>query len=79
MGGALDTAPLHEAAEGEIEKGLHACQIAVGFDGDVAWTQSFGAAKDATRFGVASATKPIVASAIWILIACAYWLWTSTK
>ena len=68
MSDKIETAPLREAAEREIADGLTACQVAVGCDGDVVWTQSFGTASDRTRFSVASATKPIVASAVWILI-----------
>jgi CubicO group peptidase (beta-lactamase class C family) len=64
----IDVAPLHEAAQHEIDCGLAACQVAVARDGGVVWTASFGAADDETRFGVASATKPIVASAVWLLI-----------
>jgi len=64
----IDPAPLREAAEKEIADGLAGCQLAVGREGDLAWTQSFGAAGPETRFPVASATKPIVASALWLLI-----------
>ena len=37
-------------------------------DGEIVYFESFGTADDETRFGVASATKPIVASATWHLI-----------
>ena len=68
MATSIDPAPLREAAEKEIADGLAGCQLAVGCEGEVAWTQSFGIAESATRFPVASATKPIVASALWWLI-----------
>ena len=65
----LATDKLREAAALEIEQGLRACQLAVGRAGEIIWTESFGQADPETRFGIASATKPIVASAIWILMA----------
>ena len=68
MSARLDVEPLREAAEREIADGLTACQLAVAQGGDIVWTQSFGTADVETRFGVASATKPIVASAVWLLI-----------
>lgn len=68
MASRLDIRPLREAAERAIEKGLHACQLAVAKDGAVVWTETFGRATPATRFPVASATKPIVASAVWLLM-----------
>jgi len=64
----VDVSELREIAAGEIASGLSACQLAVGREGRVLWTESFGAAQPQTRFGVASATKPIVASAVWLLI-----------
>ena len=64
----IDVAPLRQAAEGEIANGLAACQLAVAREGEIVWTESFGAADPETRFAVASATKPIVASAVWLLI-----------
>ena len=64
----IDVSALREAAAQEIDSGLAACQLAVGRHGQLLWTESFGAADPETRFGVASATKPIVASAIWLLI-----------
>ncbi len=68
MGTEIDCEPLRKAAEREIAGGLAACQLAVALDGEVVWTESFGAADAETRFGVASATKPIVASAVWLFI-----------
>ena len=64
----LDIAPLKTAAEAAIADGLAACQVAVARNGRISWTESFGSAEPATRFWIASATKPIVASAIWLLI-----------
>ena len=63
-----DCAPLRRSAEQEIADGLAACQVAVAREGEIVWTESFGAADVETRFGVASATKPIVASAVWLFI-----------
>jgi CubicO group peptidase (beta-lactamase class C family) len=68
MNGEIDFQPLREAAEAEIANGLAACQLAIGRDGKILWTESFGTADTETRFPVASATKPIVASAIWLLL-----------
>ena len=65
----VDIAALEQAAEQEIKDGLTACQVAVGLEGEVVWTRTFGEASAATRFWVASATKPIVSSAVWQLIA----------
>ena len=60
---------LMAAARADVERGwLPACQVAVGKDGDIVAFETFGAADDATRFCVFSATKPFVASAVWILI-----------
>lgn len=68
MSREIDAAPLRAAAVQEIADGLAACQVAVARDGEVVYFESFGTADDETRFGVASATKPIVASATWHLI-----------
>lgn len=68
MTAKIDIAPLREAAQAEIANGLTACQVAVAREEEVVWTESFGGASEATRFAVASATKPIVASAIWQLM-----------
>jgi CubicO group peptidase (beta-lactamase class C family) len=64
----IDVSALQATAQQEVDGGLAACQVAVARSGEVVWTASFGAADDDTRFGVASATKPIVASAVWLLI-----------
>ena len=68
MSSDIDVSALRAAAEREIADGLAACQVAVARDGEVVYFESFGSADDDTRFGVASATKPIVASATWHLI-----------
>jgi len=68
MAKAIDPTALREAAQREVDQGLQACQLAVGFEDRVVWTESFGSADPETRFRVASATKPIVASAIWLLV-----------
>lgn len=68
MSSEIDVSSLRAAAEEEIAGGLAACQFAVARDRDVVAFESFGAASPETRFGVASATKPIVASATWHLI-----------
>jgi CubicO group peptidase (beta-lactamase class C family) len=68
MSNDIDVSALRAAAAREIADGLAACQVAVGRDGEVVYFESFGSADDETRFGVASATKPIVASATWHLI-----------
>jgi len=64
----IDCSALAEAAEAEIRAGLTACQLAVGYRGEVVWRRAFGSADDDTRFWVASATKPIVSAAVWLLI-----------
>jgi CubicO group peptidase (beta-lactamase class C family) len=65
----LDTSALEAAAHREVEAGLAGCQIAVARDNELVWTQGFGNATPATRFWVASATKPILSSAVFHLIA----------
>ncbi len=64
----FDRTPLREACREEIAKGLIACQVAVGYDDEIVYRETFGEALDDTRFWVASATKPIVASAVWVLM-----------
>ena len=68
MPASIDTRALASAAEDEIAGGLTGCQLAVGHGGRIVWTASYGSAREATRFWVASATKPITASAIWLLM-----------
>ena len=69
MTATVDVDALRSAAQREIDRGLVACQVAVARDGDVVWTETFGAADASSRFMVASATKPIVASAVWQFLA----------
>ena len=65
----MDFGPLLAAAERLVTSGTTpACQLAVARDNEVVCFETFGAATDATRFCVFSATKPIVASAAWLLI-----------
>lgn len=60
---------LETAAADVARRGVPACQLAVARDGEVVAFETFGAATNATRFCVFSATKPIVASAVWLLLA----------
>ena len=63
-------AELLDAARADVESGqVPACQIAVARRNEIVAFDTFGDATDTTRFGIFSATKPIVASAIWLLIA----------
>jgi CubicO group peptidase (beta-lactamase class C family) len=65
----MDAGPVLEAARKLVDDGdTPACQVAVARDGELVCFETFGAATNATRFCVFSATKPIVASAVWILI-----------
>src|SRR5450755_423859 len=65
----MDAGPVLEAARRLVDDGTTpACQVAVAHDGEIVCFETFGAATNATRFCVFSATKPIVASAVWILI-----------
>ena len=68
MGTPLDTRAVRDAAQRLVDDGLPACQVAVARHGEVVWTETFGDATDATRFRVASATKPIVAAAVLVLL-----------
>ena len=55
-------------ARREVDDGLlPACQVAVGYGGEVVAFEAAGAATTSTRFPVFSCTKPIVASAAWVL------------
>jgi CubicO group peptidase (beta-lactamase class C family) len=61
--------PLLDAADALVAQGATpACQLAVARDNEVVLFETFGAATNATRFCVFSATKPIVASVVWMLI-----------
>ncbi len=55
-------------AQAQVDSGrVPACQVAVGHGGRVVAFAAFGAATEATRFCIFSATKPIVASMVWLL------------
>jgi CubicO group peptidase (beta-lactamase class C family) len=63
-----DFSPLRDAVQRFVDDGLPACQVAVARDRELAMFETFGDARDTTRFPVASSTKPIVGSAILHLI-----------
>lgn len=57
-------------ARREIDAGLlPACQVAVGYQGEVVAFETYGEATPESLFHVFSATKPVTASALWQLIA----------
>jgi CubicO group peptidase (beta-lactamase class C family) len=59
---------LFDETRAQVDSGrVPACQAAVGHRGEVVAFEAFGAATEATRFCVFSATKPIVASMLWLL------------
>jgi CubicO group peptidase (beta-lactamase class C family) len=61
---------LLSTARADVESGeVPACQVAVARGDEIIAFETFGDARDTTRFCAFSATKPIVASAIWLLIA----------
>lgn len=61
---------LMERARREVDEGLlPACQVALGFEGELVHFESLGDANDDTRFCIFSATKPFVASVVWTLLA----------
>ena len=45
MPARVDVSALREAAESEVANGLAACQLAVGRQGEIVWTESFGSAR----------------------------------
>lgn len=56
-------------ARREVDEGiLPACQLAVGLDGEVIASETYGAATPDTRFSVFSCTKPIVAATAWVFM-----------
>src|ERR1051326_7629021 len=62
-------AKLMERARKEVDEGLlPSCQIAIGFAGEIVAAETFGAARDADRYCIFSATKPFVASTAWTLV-----------
>jgi CubicO group peptidase (beta-lactamase class C family) len=63
-------AKLMDRARREVDDGLlPSCQIAVGYEGDIVASETFGATHADDRYGIFSATKPFVASTVWTLIA----------
>jgi CubicO group peptidase (beta-lactamase class C family) len=53
----------------EIDAGrLPAAQVALGLDGRVAWTETFGAARPGDRFPIFSVTKGLMAAAFWTVL-----------
>ncbi len=64
--GAADE--LRRRARQDVERGLvPSCQIAVGYQGRIVLSETFGAPAD-SRYVIFSATKPIVASVVWMLL-----------
>jgi CubicO group peptidase (beta-lactamase class C family) len=60
---------LFDTARADVDSGwLPSCQLAVGHNGKIVATTTFGDATDATRYCIFSCTKPIVAGAAWLLI-----------
>ena len=53
----------------DVDDGLlPSCSAAIGIDGDVAWTATFGGATDDTRYAIFSCTKALIAGVMWQLI-----------
>lgn len=69
MSGGIDFSELERAAARHVETGLTALQVAVARGGEILWSGAFGSATPATRFWIASATKPLFQSAMLHLIA----------
>ena len=62
-------AQLLERARREVEAGLlPSVQIAIGLDGEVVVSESFGAATPQTRYNIFSATKALIATVMWQLM-----------
>ena len=61
------TALRRRAERGVTSGELPSCQLAVGYEGRIVFSETFGAPED-SRFVIFSATKPIVASVIWMLL-----------
>jgi CubicO group peptidase (beta-lactamase class C family) len=60
---------LFDTARADVDGGwLPSCQLAVGHNGKIVATATFGDATDETRYCIFSCTKPIVAGAAWLLI-----------
>src|SRR5262245_9202778 len=52
----------------DVERGMPAAQMAVGYEGRVVWSAVVGDADHDTRFALHCAGKPILASAVWRLL-----------
>lgn len=62
-------AKLDERLRTEVEDGLLvSAQVALGYQGEIVHARTYGAATDATRYVIFSATKPFVASVVWQLV-----------
>lgn len=60
---------LLERARREVDDGLlPSCQVALGYEGEIVASETFGDATDDTRYCLFSATKAIVASTMWQLL-----------
>ncbi len=60
---------LRTRARREVDEGLlPSCQFALGYQGELVVSETYGEATDETRYVVYSSTKPIVAGAMWALI-----------
>jgi len=55
---------LAQEIESEV---LPSCQVAVGLDGEVVWSETFGDATDETRYVFFSCTKALIAGVMWQL------------
>ena len=69
---AIDDAQVQKLTERvrrEIDEGLlPSCQVALGYEGEIIYQETFGDADDDTRYCYFSATKAFTASAVWQLI-----------
>jgi CubicO group peptidase (beta-lactamase class C family) len=60
---------LRKRAQREIDEGLlPSCQIALGLNGEIVFSETFGDATPDSRYIVFSSTKAFVAGAMWVLI-----------
>ena len=63
-------AALRRRIQDEVDASrMPAAQLAIGFEGEVRHVESFGAARDDSRFAVFSVTKAFVAGVVWQLLA----------
>jgi len=67
---AAATDALLERAQSDVQEGtVPACQLAVGYRGEIVLSRAFGTADASTPFVLMSASKTVVDSAMWILLA----------